>query len=42
MLAADMGWKLFDFGVYSFNFNGILPKNETVKFFSWHKQSMFY
>ena len=38
MLAASTGFKLFDFlEVFFFNFNGVLPGNETVKcFFFWH------
>ena len=36
MLAAGIGWKLLDFLVFFF-FNGVLPGNETVFFFSfWH------
>ena len=33
MLAAGIRWKLFDFlvGIF-FNFNGVLPGNDTVKF----------
>ena len=34
MLAAGMGWKLFGLegeGALLFNFNGVLPENETVK-----------
>ena len=33
MLAAGTGWKLSDFKGISFNFNGVLPGNETVKCF---------
>ena len=34
MFAVDTGWKLFDFlGGICFNFNRILPGNETVIFF---------
>ena len=33
MLAAGMGLKLFDFFQVFFNFNGILPRDETVNLF---------
>ena len=33
MLAAGTELKLFDFLRYFFNFNGILPRNETVNLF---------
>ena len=40
MLAAGAGWKLLDFWGICINFNGVLPGNETVKFFIvllfWH------
>ena len=32
-LAAGAGWKLFDFWGAFFNFNGFLPRTETVKFY---------
>ena len=36
VLAAGTGLKLFDFFFrYSFNFNGVLPKNETVNLFAF-------
>ena len=46
MLAAGTGWKVFDFLGHYFNFNGVLPGNETVKFFDFgiflHIQCKFY
>ena len=33
MLDAGIGWRLFDFSGYFFNFSSVLPGNEMVIFF---------